>query len=116
MFLECWLHSRQTQLTASTFLHAKHGCAATAGDNADLADLSTLFKSLDTDKNGTVSKAEWAAEVFKSKDMLQKYFGGASLMQIKRAFVRIDTNDDEKLTWEEFVAAGKGTCLLARTV
>ena len=45
-------------------------------------------------------KDEWIAW---GKDMLAKYFGGASLAEIGGAFKRLDLDNSADLSWSEFV-------------
>lgn len=69
------------------------------------ADLKALFKTLDKDGDSTVSSKEWGSAVYKNQDVMKKYFGGSSLSEIGRAFNRIDADNSDSLTWDEFVEA-----------
>ena len=71
------------------------------------AELHALFQQLDKDTNGSVSSKEWGGAVFQNKELLAKYFGGASLPEIGKAFARLDTDGSKDLTWEEFEAGAK---------
>ena len=48
---------------------------------------------------------EWGDGVAKHKDVIAKFFGGATIEEIGRQFARIDANNDEKLSWDEMMAA-----------
>ena len=48
---------------------------------------------------------EWGDGVAKHKDVIAKFFGGATIEEIGRQFARIDANNDEKLSWDEMLAA-----------
>jgi Ca2+-binding EF-hand superfamily protein len=67
--------------------------------------LKQFFDSLDKDSNGKVSSKEWGHALGKNKEVMAKYFGGATPAEIGQAFKRIDANHDGNLTWEEFVGA-----------
>merc|ERR1719335_1777100 len=69
------------------------------------ADLKQFFDSLDKDHNGKVSSKEWGHALGKNKELMAKYFGGATPAEIGQAFKRIDANKDGNLSWEEFVQA-----------
>lgn len=69
--------------------------------------LKEFFMSLDKDGDGKVSKKEWGSKVGKQKELMSKYFGGATAAEVGAAFNRIDTNRDGSLSWEEFLAATK---------
>jgi len=71
------------------------------------ADLRKFFDSIDKDKNGKVSSKEWGHALGKNKEIMAKYFGGATPAEIGQAFKRIDKNKDGDLSWEEFVAAAE---------
>lgn len=79
--------------------------AATTAEGS--ADLKTLFDAIDLDSNGKVTSKEWGKSLSKNKDLMAKFFGGATMAEIGKAFKRIDTNSDGSLSWEEFVAAAK---------
>ncbi len=52
-----------------------------------------------------LSVQEWGDGVAKHKDVIAKFFGGATIEEIGRQFARIDANNDEKLSWDEMLAA-----------
>jgi Ca2+-binding EF-hand superfamily protein len=70
-----------------------------------LAELHSLFQSLDKDGDDTVSKQEWNVAVKKHQETLGKYFGGTTVKEIKDAFKRIDVDGNASLSWQAFVAA-----------
>ena len=69
------------------------------------AELKALFDSLDANQDGVISVQEWGDGVAKHKDVIAKFFGGATIEEIGRQFARIDANNDEKLSWDEMLAA-----------
>ena len=54
---------------------------------------------------GFVSHSWQDDGVAKHKDVIAKFFGGATIEEIGRQFSRIDANNDEKLSWDEMMAA-----------
>ena len=68
------------------------------------AELKALWDSLDANADGKVSGKEWGSKVFANKDIMAKYFGGTDMASIGKGFNRIDTNNDDELTWDEFSA------------
>ena len=72
----------------------------------ELAELRSLFDSLDKNGDGTVSAEEWKSAAKDHEEMLRKYFGGGT---VQSAFEKIDAagdaTGDESFNWEEFVAA-----------
>jgi Ca2+-binding EF-hand superfamily protein len=67
-------------------------------------EMRALWEDLDKDNDGKVSGKEWGSQVYAKQDVMSEYFGGSSLQEIGEGFNRIDTNGDDSLTWEEFVA------------
>ena len=67
------------------------------------AELKDLWETIDKDGDGKVSGKEWGSAVYKNQDILKKYFGGSSLKEIGQTFNRIDADNSDSLTWEEFV-------------
>ena len=59
----------------------------------------------DLNQDGVISVQEWGDGVAKHKDVIAKFFGGATIEEIGRQFARIDANNDEKLSWDEMLAA-----------
>jgi len=70
-------------------------------------ELKALFATLDKDGDGKVTSKEWGKAISKNKDMLAKYFGGASLKEIGKAFKRLDADGSDDLTWEEFISGAR---------
>jgi Ca2+-binding EF-hand superfamily protein len=68
------------------------------------AEFKALFDTLDKDDSGKISGKEWGSAVYSNQDVMKKYFGGSTLKEIGTAFNRIDTDDNDQLTWDEFVA------------
>ena len=77
--------------------------AAAMNTDEGYAELRALFQTLDKDGDGTVTSKEWGAAVSKNKELLGKYFGGATAKEIGMAFKRLDADGSGDLSWEEFV-------------
>ncbi|CAE8623939.1 unnamed protein product [Polarella glacialis] len=81
------------------------------------AELRALFVTLDKNRDGKVSSQEWGVAVMANKDILQKFFGGATdeevaqaelwTLRVKfaQAFIRIDVDKSDFLTWDQFETA-----------
>jgi Ca2+-binding EF-hand superfamily protein len=69
------------------------------------AELKTLWDSLDANADGKVDGKEWGSKVYANKDVMSKFFGGSDMASIGKGFNRIDSNNDDQLTWDEFTAA-----------
>jgi creatine kinase len=69
------------------------------------SELRELFNKMDKDGNGKVSGKEWGKAVGANRELLAKYFGGSTLVEIGSAFKRLDTDNSGTLTWDEFEAA-----------
>ena len=79
-----------------------------------LAELRSLFDSLDRDGNGKITQQEWGKKVNEFDYVMGKYFGGVSLKEVGQQFKRIDADGSAELSWEEFViAAGLEELLIA---
>lgn len=74
-------------------------------DNAN--ELRGLWNTLDTDGDNKVSGKEWGSKVYQNKEVMSKFFGGSTLKEIGSAFNRIDSNNDDALTWDEFASEVK---------
>ena len=68
------------------------------------AELKALFATLDKDGDGSVTSKEWGKALSKNKELMAKYFGGATMAEIGKAFRRLDADGSGDLTWEEFEA------------
>ena len=77
--------------------------AAAMNTDEGYAELRALFQTLDKDGDGTVTSKEWGAAVSKNKELLGKYFGGATAKEIGMAFKRLDADGSGDLSWDEFV-------------
>ena len=66
------------------------------------AELKKLWDTLDKNGDGKVSGKEWGSAVYKNKELLAKYFGGATLREIGQMFNQIDEDNSDSLTWDEF--------------
>ena len=71
------------------------------------AELKALFATLDKDGNGSVSSKEWGKAVSKNRELLSKYFGGASAKEVGMAFRRLDVDGSGELSWDEFEAGAE---------
>ena len=60
---------------------------------------------LDAYKDGVLSSKEWGNGVAKHKDVIAKFFGGATIEEIGRQFARIDADSNKELSWDEMLAA-----------
>ena len=69
------------------------------------AELKQLFDSMDSNKDGVLSSKEWGNGVAKHKDVIAKFFGGATIEEIGRQFARIDADSNKELSWDEMLAA-----------
>ena len=69
------------------------------------AELKALFDSLDANQDGVISVQEWGDGVAKHKDVIAKFFGGATIEEIGRQFARIDADSNKELSWDEMLAA-----------
>ena len=76
---------------------------------AKQAALKALFEELDVDNSGTVSSKEWGRNVYKKREALTAAFGGSAkaIATIGRLFNTADTDGDDELTWDEFLALAK---------
>jgi len=71
------------------------------------ASLRALFDALDGDGDGRVDKKEWGRALGKNAALMGSYFGGATMGEIGSAFRRIDGDNSDDLSWEEFEAAAR---------
>merc|ERR1712060_154430 len=77
-----------------------------------LRQLKSIFDGIDTDHNGTVSKAELTAKLNSDRDehglikdgTFGKLVEEAGFNPLWHAFADLDTNNDGRITWEEFEA------------
>ena len=69
------------------------------------AELKALFESCDTDGNGSVTSKEWGKAVAKNWKTMAKYFGGATMPEVGKAFKKLDADGSGDLTWYEFELA-----------
>jgi hypothetical protein len=66
------------------------------------AELKKLWDTLDKNGDGKVSGKEWGSAVYKNKELLAKFFGGATLQEMGQMFNEIDEDNSDSLTWDEF--------------
>jgi len=81
---------------------AMHSLAASVKTPEGKSELKALFEKLDTYGDGKVSSKEWGHAVFTNKDLLSKYFGGQTINEIGKQFRRLDLDQSNYLTWDEF--------------
>ncbi len=94
-----WTEFTQETRTLANVIEIKNAMETSEG----AAELKALFDTLDKDGNGKVSGKEWGSAVYKNQDIMKKYFGGSTLKEIGQTFNRINVDDNEYLTWEEFI-------------
>jgi len=94
---------------------AKEGTAAAVQAVIDMysteegkAELQALWKQLDKDGNGTISKKEWGKGVSKNWKTMAKFFGGCTVAEVGKTFSILDVDGSGDLTWEEFEGAISG--------
>lgn len=85
---------KTTLILAALFLGAS---IVSAKDKPDKSDPAAMFKSLDSNKDGAVSKEEFLASKKAQKDTAKA----------EKHFSKLDANNDGKLTQEEFGAGEK---------
>jgi len=68
-----------------------------------MVELEKVFKSVDKDNNGFISKSE-LAEALKSESNLQELVADAGLNPGYAVLEQLDTSNDGKVSWEEFKA------------
>merc|ERR1712070_1061132 len=71
------------------------------------AELRAVFDKIDRDDNGKVSCREWGRFTWKDKDLVTKYFGGGNCREIAQLFGKLDANNNDSLSWDEFTAGAK---------
>jgi len=69
--------------------------------------LQDLWNNLNKDGDDKVTGKEWGSKVYQNKKVMSAHFGGATLSEIGRAFNRLDQNNDDNLSWEEFTSGAK---------
>eukprot|EP00535_Pseudo-nitzschia_heimii_P001298 CAMPEP_0197179074 /NCGR_PEP_ID=MMETSP1423-20130617/4141_1 /TAXON_ID=476441 /ORGANISM="Pseudo-nitzschia heimii, Strain UNC1101" /LENGTH=400 /DNA_ID=CAMNT_0042628929 /DNA_START=132 /DNA_END=1337 /DNA_ORIENTATION=+ len=67
-------------------------------------EMRSLWDDLDKDGDGRVSGKEWGSMVYAKQGDMSSLIGGSTLQEIGEGFNRIDSNGDDSLTWDEFVA------------
>ena len=70
------------------------------------ADLRRMFNAIDTNRNGRISREEWARGVLRDGPAMAKYFGGTTYEGLIRAFDRIDANRSGYININELLDAG----------
>ena len=63
---------------------SRQNLASTLASPMGKLELKQLFDALDVDGDGRVSRKEWGAAVARNRTLAQKYFGGASLKEVRR--------------------------------
>ena len=96
--------AKQEQAAGDGALHSLVGAMASEEGRKELR---ALFDTLDVDGDGEVTKREWGRALSKKKELLTKYFGGASMAELGKAFNRLDTDGSGGLSWEEFCSGAE---------
>jgi len=79
--------------------------AANAGDLQEYTGLRALWDKLNKDKDTVLNGKEWGKVVTKNLEEFKIFFPGESVAEIGKYFNVADKNDDDQITWREFVAA-----------
>jgi Ca2+-binding EF-hand superfamily protein len=67
-------------------------------------EMRALWEDLDKNGDGRVSGKEWGSMVYAKQGEMSALIGGSTMQEIGEGFNRIDSNGDDSLTWDEFVA------------
>jgi len=78
---------------------------ANAADMQDYVGLKAFWDKLNTDKDNVLSGKEWGKVVNKNLEEFKNFFPGETVQEIGKYFNVADKNDDDQITWREFVAA-----------
>eukprot|EP00931_Biecheleriopsis_adriatica_P102457 TRINITY_DN7742_c0_g1_i3.p1 TRINITY_DN7742_c0_g1~~TRINITY_DN7742_c0_g1_i3.p1 ORF type:complete len:303 (-),score=41.80 TRINITY_DN7742_c0_g1_i3:57-896(-) len=73
-----------------------------------------LFDSLDQDHSGRVEVSEWI-KLLHADEKAQKFFGSASVKELKKSFKRIDKDHNNALSFAELVHAAEVFHMAAQT-
>lgn len=71
----------------------------------NLSELKKIFLEMDADASGYVDSKEWGRQLNAFKDRLGNFFMGKSLGELGQMFTKIDTNHDDKISWDEIQVA-----------
>jgi len=71
----------------------------------DLSDLKKIFLEMDIDASGYVDSQEWGRQLNAFKDRLGNFFMGKTLKELGQMFNKIDSNHDNKISWDEIQVA-----------
>jgi len=74
---------------------------------AEIGDLKKIFLEMDIDGSGYVDSKEWGRQLSQYKDRLGNFFMGKSISELGPMFNKIDTNHDDKISWDEIQVAVK---------
>lgn len=72
---------------------------------ADVGSLKKLFMKIDSDGSGRIDSQEWGRQLKSFYEEMGTYFGGLTLPEMGKMFNDIDTNNDDKISWDELQAA-----------
>jgi len=78
---------------------------ANAGDMQDYTGLRALWNKINKDGDSVLNGKEWGSVVTKNLDEFKTFFPGETIKDIGTYFNVADKNEDDKITWREFVAA-----------
>ena len=91
---------------------AKDGLTAAMATPEGRAEFKKVFESLDANGDGALSSKEWGQGIGKKwheddafKELMKKYFGGATIGEVASQFNKINADGDAKLTWDEWCTA-----------
>uniref|UniRef100_A0A7S2I9M3 EF-hand domain-containing protein n=1 Tax=Haptolina brevifila TaxID=156173 RepID=A0A7S2I9M3_9EUKA len=65
-------------------------------------ELRALFRALDTDGDGRVTRKEWGRQLSQHREAVAHAFGGKTMDELGRVFKRLDADSSGDLSWEEF--------------
>lgn len=70
----------------------------------DVLALKSIFLEMDKDGSGFVDSKEWGRQLNAFKDRLGEIFMGMKLKDLGKMFNDMDTNEDDKISWDEISA------------
>lgn len=71
----------------------------------EVGELNAIFLEMDSDASGFVDSHEWGRQLKAFSGRLGNFFMGRSLGELGRMFNTIDSNNDDKISWDEIKKA-----------